>query len=123
MAAEDWKRSFRLNTLDLNPDFLAADDQQDWMTEEPVLVGVLEKTRDDVASLNAVLDAAGEPALPTDTNSLLSMLGLMNESKPATVTRKLLFAARVVAGLLRFQHHAAVARTQWRSASSSPMTG
>lgn len=123
ISDDDWKRAFRLNTLDLNPDLQAAGNQSHWMTQEPHLVRLLERTRDDVVSLNVVLDAAGEPALPTDTNSLLAMLGLLTESKPATVARTLLFAAKVIAGLVSFHHHAAVARTQLRSASSSPMTG
>ena len=122
-AAEDWKRSFRLNTLDLNPQLQAAGDQPHWMTQEPLLARLLDRTRDEVVSLNAVLDAVGEPALPTDSNSLLAMLGLMNEPKPVTVTGKLRFAARVTAGLLRFHYHAGVARTQLHSASASPLTG
>lgn len=123
MVADDWKRSFRLNTLDLNPQLLAAGDQPHWMTQEPPLMHLIESVRREVSSLNVLLDAASEPVLPTDNSSLLAMLGLDQAVRPATAIAKLVFASRALGALLRFHHWAAVARMHLRPSPSIPTTG
>lgn len=106
-----WKRDFRLNALDLDPQLGAARrEQAHWISQEPHLMRTLEQMRVDLQVLNQLLANAGEQPLPVDTDALLTMLGVAAESAPAGLPSKLLFSAKLLKGLWRFHSHVAAAR-------------
>ncbi len=112
----DWKRQFRLNTLDLNP--LLQDtttEAQPWACSEPQLLRLLQLVGDEVSSLNALLHAAGEPALPCGPADLLHLLGVASVRKPNTRQSKLRFSVHLLIGLARLVNLTCSARLELAS--------
>ncbi len=112
-ASTDWKRPFRLNALDLNP--LMQDttiEAQPWTCSEPQLMRLLQVVSDEVALLNAVLRAAGEPALPCRSVDLLHLLGVASVRKPNTWRSKLRFSVQLLIGLARLVNLTCSARLE-----------
>lgn len=109
----DWKRQFRLNTLDLNPLMQnTTTEAQPWVCGEPQLMQLLQVVGDDVASLNALLRAAGEPALPCGPADLLHLLGVASVSKQDTWRSKLCFSVQLLIGLARLVNLTSSARME-----------
>lgn len=101
-ASHNWKRRFRLNALDLNPLLQSTTTEaQPWVCEEPQLMRLFQLASDEVASLNALLRAAGEQVLPCGPEDLLHLLGVASVRKPNTWQSKLRFCLQMLIGLAR----------------------
>lgn len=114
----DWKWRFRLNVLDLNP--LLQDsttEAQPWICGEPQLMRLLQLVSEEVASLNALLLAAHEPALPCGPADLLHLLGVASIRKPDTWQSRLHFCLRFLIGLARLVNLTCAARLELLSAT------
>jgi hypothetical protein len=112
-ASHNWKRRFRLNALELNP--LLRDtttEAQPWVCDEPQLMRLLQVVSDEVASLNALLRAAGEPVLPCGPADLMHLLGVASVSKPDTWRSKLRFSVQLLIGLARLVNLTSSARLE-----------
>ncbi len=102
LLCNDWKRQFRLNTLDLNPLLQNTTiEGQPWACKEPQLLRLLQLASDEVTSLNALLRAAGEQVLPCGPADLLHLLGVASVRKPNTWRSKLRFCLQMLIGLAR----------------------
>lgn len=101
-ASQSWKHGFRLNALDLNPLLRSTTTEaQPWVCEEPQLMRLFQLASDEVASLNALLRAAGEQVLPCGPADLLHLLGVASVRKPSTWRSKLRFCLQMLIGLAR----------------------
>jgi hypothetical protein len=116
-ANADWKRQFRLSALDLNPLLQTEGDNVAWVSHEPWLQRTLDLVRGEVAELNVWIEIAGEELFPTDTRTLLFMLGMAAPKRPDSTVEKFKFAWRLLIGLLKFHHRAMVLRATLRSMS------
>lgn len=109
----DWKRQFRLNTLDLNPLLQnTTAEARPWVCSEPQLMRLLQVVSDEVASLNALLRAAGEQVLPCGPADLLHLLGVASVRKPDTWLSKLRFSVQLLIGLARLVNLTSSARLE-----------
>jgi hypothetical protein len=112
----DWKRLIRLNVLDLNSLLQnTTPEAQPWVCGEPQLMRLLQVVSDEVASLNALLRAAGEPALPCGPADLLHLLGVASIRKPDTWQSRLHFCLRFLIGLARLVNLTNLARLELSS--------
>jgi hypothetical protein len=119
-SQQSWKRSFRLNALDLNPLLRrTTTEAQPWICGEPQLMRLLKLVGEEVASLNALLLAADEPALPCEPLDLLHLLGLASARKPDTWRSRLRFCLQSLMGLMRLMSLISSARLEL--ASSQPV--
>ncbi len=101
-ASTDWKHPLRLNALDLNPLMQnTTTETQSWICGEPQLMRLLQVVSDEVASLNALLRAAGEPVLPCGPEDLLHLLDVASVKKPDTWLSRLRFSVQMLIGLAR----------------------
>lgn len=101
-ASQSWKLGFRLNVLDLNPLLRSTTTEvQPWVCGEPQLMRLLQLVGEEVASLNALLLAADEPALPCGPVDLLHLLGMASVRKPDTWRSRLRFCLQSLMGLVR----------------------
>lgn len=114
--ADDWRRPFRLNALDLNP--LLQDttpEAQPWVCDEPQLMRLLQVVSDEVSSLNALLWTVGEPVLPYEPADLLHLLGVASVRKPDTWQSRLHFCLKFLIGLARLVNLTCSARLEMSS--------
>ena len=115
-ASPSWKLGFRLNVLDLNPLLRSTTPEvQHWVCGEPQLMRLLQLVGEEVASLNALLLAADEPALPCGPVDLLHLLGVTSIRKPDTWQSRLHFCLRFLIGLARLVNLTCSARLELSS--------
>lgn len=101
-VGRDRKRRFRLNALDLNPQWQnTTTEAQHWVYDEPQLMRLLQLASDELSSLNTLLGATGEPVLPCGPAEVLHMLGLGSVRKPDTLPSKLRCCLQLLTGLAR----------------------
>jgi hypothetical protein len=94
----DWKRMFRQNVLDLNPRMSSRSDDQlsHWALQEKGLMQLVETIQSELSKINALLQKRGEQMIDCDHASVLTLLGVHGDPKPAGFFETCALSVRVL---------------------------